>query len=139
MVSITRGAATPRASAVEMLRRTRGRRRAITMSTAVASSTTIASEIETAPGSAKAAKPTATSAIAARGDGLMRSRSSGNRNRGDRSGACVVGGVTLELGFRPELEPVTEHGRRDGDDIVRRHEVAARDTRRGLRGREEVD
>ena len=47
----------------------------------------------------------------------------------------VVGGVPLELGFRPELEPVTEHGGRDRDDVVGGHEVAAREPRGGLRRR----
>ena len=127
---------TPRASAVAMLRRTRGRRRASTMSTAVATTTRIASAIPTAVGNASAANPTTTSAIAARGDGLT--WSSGYGHGGDRGRDRVVGGVALELGFGAELEPVAQHGGRDRDDIVGRYEVAAREPRRRLGGREQV-
>ena len=58
-------AGTPRASTAAMLRRTRGRRRASTMSTAVASSTATARVSATAAGTASAISPTANSAIAA--------------------------------------------------------------------------
>ncbi len=129
-VSIASDAGTPRASAAEIVRRTRGSRRASTMSTAVSTTTTIARVIAIQPGTASTTNPTITSAIAARGDGLIGSgsrerTSTGNRDAGDCGRDCVVGGVALELGFGPELEPMAQHRGRDRDHVVGSHEVAA--------------
>ena len=46
--------------------------------------------------------------------------------------------VALELGLGPQLQAVPQHRGRDRDDVVGRHEVAAREPRRGLRRGEQV-
>src|SRR5271165_2933524 len=112
-----------------MARRTRGRRRARTMSNMVATTTTIAKAIATADGTARATSPTAANAIAARGAGLMSSSRDRDRRQHRRDG--VVGGVPLKFGFGPQLQPVAKHRRCDRHDIVGNDEVASGQTRGG--------
>ena len=89
------------------------------------------------PATASAASPT----IDERDRGPRRRAHAAHRGHGDggdRGRDRVVGGVALELGLGPELQPVAQHRGRDGDDVVGRHEVTAREPRRRLRRREQV-
>ena len=56
----------------------------------------------------------------------------------DRGANGVVGGVALELRLGAQLQPVAQHGGRDGDDVVGDDEPAAGEPGRGLGRGEEM-